>query len=350
MNWNLYENSLYVQGETRRDRIIAQTKRIEKLRLPNAETYKTVLIDGIEQNVIIEASTEMYHKKINAMPDERIYAGSIVEWNGNHFIITIADTETDVYQRGEMYQCNVYMKWQNENGEIIGRYGFAEDISQFAAGVVEGKVMNSIQQVFKIAFPVDEETYKLRRDRRFLLDIDVEDPNAFILTNRNVVSMNFTVDDVSSPEAGQEPPEFNGKDKVLYLTLTQTQLSKKDNLDLMIADYIDPDTLKPQEASSDSCVIKFTGEPKIKIGGSAKCFTAEFKDASGQIIDVIPVWEVVTMPGMEQKFTITYDNNRIYIKAPDDLKVAGTQIKLILTDTDNTCLDEIYIKVVSLYG
>lgn len=267
MNWNLYENSLYVQGETRRDRAIAQTKRIERLRLPNAETYKTVLIDGIEQNVIIEASTEMYHKKINAMPDERIYAGSIVEWNGNHFIITIADTETDVYQRGEMYQCNVFLKWQNADGEIISRYGWSDDISQFAAGVVNGAVMNSIQQVFKIALPCDEETIKLRRDKRFLLDIDNTNPNAYILTNRNVTSGNFTVGEVGSD--GVNPaPVFNGKDKVIYITITETQLSDKDNIDLMIADYFDPSTLTPPIAEAGSCAIQYSGEPKIKIGGS----------------------------------------------------------------------------------
>lgn len=351
MDWSLYEQALKVQGDTRRDRVIAQTKRIVKQRTPNSPGYKTVLIDGVEQDVVISSSTEMYHKKINALPDEHIYSGSIVEWNNHHYIITQTDTEDEIYQRGEMYKCNVYLKWQNEKGEIIGRYGFTEDISQFAAGTVAGKVMDSLQQVFKIAFPCDEETIKLRRDKRFLLDIDPTNPNAYILTNRNVVSGNYTVEDVSG-DGTSKPPAFNGRDKVMYITLSETQLSEKDNLELMIADYFDPNTLKTPTAISGSCAIVYSGEPKIKIGGSGKWFTSEFRDTNGNIIPTMPVWSVTTMPGQEDRFTVTYDNNRIRlkVKAPDDIKLAGEQVKLTLTDAGGTCTSEIYVKVVGLYG
>lgn len=351
MNWDLYEQALTVQGDTRHDRVIAQTKRIINQRTPNSPGYKTVLIDGIEQNVVITASTELYHKKINALPDEHIYAGSIVEWNNHHYIITETDTEDDIYQRGEMYKCNVYLKWQNEKGEIIGRYGFTEDISQFAAGTVAGKVMDSLQQVFKIAFPCDDETIKLRRDKRFLLDIDPANPSAYILTNRNVVSGNYTVEDVSG-DGVSAPPKFNGKDKIIYVTLSATQLSEKDNLELMIADYFDPKTLQLPTATSGSCTIVYTGDPKIKIGGSGKWFAPEFKDVDGNITDVTPVWTVTTLPGQEDRFVVTYDNNRVRVKvrASDDVKLAGEQVKLTLSDTDGTCKSEIYIKVVGLYG
>lgn len=352
MNWDLYEKTLTVQGDTRHDRVIAQTKRIVKLRTPNSPGYKTVMIDGHEQDVVITASTEMYHKKINALPDEHIYMGSIVAWNGNHFLITNTDTEDDIYQRGEMYQCNVYLRWQNEKGEIIGRYGWTEDISQFAAGTVAGKVMDSLQQVFKIAFPCDEETIKLRRDRRFLLDLDYTNPNAYILTNRNVVSGNYTVKDIAGMDANTPPPPFDGRDKVLYLTLSETQLSEKDNLELMIADYFDPDEINPQPAPQGSCAIQFKGEPKIKIGGSGKWFNCEFKNADGEIIDITPVWQVDFLPDEENRFEVSYDGNRIRlkVKSADDIKLAGEQLKLTLTDADGSCSDEIYIKVVGLYG
>ena len=348
MNWNLYEQALTVQGDTRHDRVIAQTKRIISQRTPNSPGYKTVLIDGVEQNVVITASTELYHKKINALPDGHIYAGSIVEWNNHHYIITETDTEDDIYQRGEMYKCNVYLKWQNSKGEIIGRYGFTEDISQFAAGTVAGKVMDSLQQVFKIAFPCDEETVKLRRDKRFLLDIDPTNPNAYILTNRNVVSGNYVVGDVSADGNSV----FDGKDKVIYITLSETQLSDKDNLELMIADYFDPKTLDVPTATNGSCAIIYTGEPKIKIGGSGKWFKPEFKDVDGNIVNVEPVWNVTYLPGQENRFMVTYDNDRVRIKvkSPDDIKLAGEQVKLTLSDSNSTCVDEIYIKVVGLYG
>ena len=155
MDWTLYNASLTVKGDTRRDRAIFETKRSIKKRSVRSPAYKTVLIDGEEQDVVITSSTEKYHKKINALPDESIHMGSIVEWNNSHFLITDTDVEDEIYQSGDMYRCNVYLKWQNEKGEIVGRYGYSEDISQFASGEVESKVMISIEQVFVIKFPCD---------------------------------------------------------------------------------------------------------------------------------------------------------------------------------------------------
>ena len=193
VDWSTYENALKIQGDTRRDRVIYQTKRIVADRARNSPAYKTVLIDGVEQNVVITSSTEMYHKKINALPDEHIYSGSIVEWNGRHYIITNTDTEDEIYQRGEMYRCNVYLKWQNEKGEIITRYGYSDDISKFAAGVVAAALQQGIQQTYTIQFPLDEETIKIRRDKRFLIDITHDKPSAYVVTNRNVTNGNDSV-------------------------------------------------------------------------------------------------------------------------------------------------------------
>ena len=344
MDWSLYDASLTVDGKTRRERVITQTQRIINRRTPNSPAYKTVLIDGVEQNVVITSSTEQYHKKINALPEDHIYAGSIVEWNGRHFIITATDVEDEIYQRGEMYQCNVYMKWQNENGEIIGRYGYSEDISQFAAGVVDAKVMMSLEQVFKIQFPLDTETVKLRRDRRFLLDVLTDEPNAYILTNRNVVTQNFSVEDISNKA------EFDGKDKVLMLTLTQTQLSKKDNVELMIADYFEPESIGEQTELGNKCAIAYNGEPKIRVGGSGKVFTAEFYDADNNLLDLTPDWEIVTLPEHEKDFSMTQDKNKVKITVKNDLSIIGTQAKLMLSDPDKKCSASIFVKVVSLYG
>lgn len=346
MNWDLYDASLTVEGKTRRDRAIYQTQRIIDKRTQNSPARKTVLIDGVEQDVVITSSTEFIHKKINALPNEKIYAGSIVEWDGYHFIITATDVECEVYQRGEMYQCNVYMKWQNEKGEIIGRYGYSEDISQFASGVVESKVMMSLEQVFKIQFPLDSETVKLRRDKRFLLDILTDEPNAYILTNRNVITQNFTVNDTIPSSANN----FDGKGKVLLLTLTQTQRSAKDNFEFMIADYFDPEILDEQAAHGNNCVIKYSDEPKVRVGGNGKTFTAEFTDADGNIVNMTPVWSLTMLPGFEKEFSTEQNDNSIKIIANSNTNIIGTQVKLTLSDPSGSCTASIYIKAVSLFG
>lgn len=344
MNWNLYTQSLTVKGNTRRDRAIFETQRSMNKRIPRSPGYKNVLIDGEPQNVVITSSTEKYHKKINAMPNEHIYIGSIVEWNNAHFIITDTDVEDEIYQSGEMYRCNVYLKWQNEKGEIIGRYGYSEDISQFASGTVDSKVLMSIEQVFVVKFPCDDETVKLRRDKRFLIDISKDKPDAYILTGRNVLSGNWSAEDITGKE-------FSGRDKVLTLTFSQTQLSDKDNTDLMIADYFDPQNIGEQTIKQGSCIISYTGEPAIKVGGSYKTFSVTFVDSDGNEINTIPQWKLTTLkPEYDKNFKTIISGNKIKIKAENVISMIGDQVLIEVFNDERTISAQLYAKVVSLYG
>lgn len=62
MNWSLYNQSLTVKGDTRRDRAIFETQRSMNKRIPRSPGYKNVLIDGEQQNVVITSSTESITK------------------------------------------------------------------------------------------------------------------------------------------------------------------------------------------------------------------------------------------------------------------------------------------------
>ena len=339
MDWDLYNRSLTVDGNTRRERVVNQTQRNINRRIINSPSFKHVLVDGVEQDLVITSSTEMWHKKIDSMPNERIYMGSIVEWNGRHFIIFQTDTDYEVVQRGEMYECNIFIKWQNEKGEIIGRYGWSENLSQFSSGTVESRIMMSIQQVFHVLLPLDEETVKLRRDKRFLIDVLTKDPMAYVLTRRDVVSNNYTVGDASEG--------IDYKDKLLSLALSETQLSEKDNVELMIADYFEP---KDDTPLINDCRITYVGEPKVRVGGTGKVFNVEFFDNAGNVIDATAKWVLVTTEEDEDKFTLTVDGNKATITVKNNTDLLGTQVKLIVSDEDNTCEDSVFVKVVSIFG
>lgn len=339
MDWGLYDRSLTVDGDTRRERVVTQTQRNINRRIQNNPSFKHVLVDGDEQDLVITSSTEMWHKKIDSMPNERIYMGSIVEWDGRHFIIFQTDADYEVVQRGEMYECNVYLKWQNEKGEIIGRYGWSENLSQFSSGTVESRIMMSIQQVFHILLPLDEETVKLRRDKRFLIDVLNQDPMAYVLTRRDVVSNNYTVGDASDG--------IDYKDKLLSLALSETQLSERDNTELMIADYFEP---KDTDPLPNDCRIIYQGEPKIRVGGTGKVFRAEFYDSGGNVIDSTARWLLVTIEGDESKFSLVTDGNKATLSVVNDTKLIGTQVKLIVSDENSTCEDSVFVKAVSVFG
>ena len=342
IKWDLYNSKLTVYGETRRDRAIYETQHSISKRSKRSPAYKTVLIDGVEQQVVITSTANLYEKKINALPNENIYAGSTVEWNGHFWLIQYVDCEDEVYQRGIMQQCNIFLKWQNEKGEIIGRYGYSEDITEYATGVVNNKILDSIQLSFKINLPMDSETVKLRRDKRFLVDVVTDEPSAYILTNRNVTSLNFL------PTNIDKEYEFNGKGKILQITITQTQLSKRDNTELMIADYFPVE--QESEPETKNCNIIFSGKNDIKLGGNFKKFTAQFLDDDGNLLSLTPVWKIITTEEAEGKIIIEERDDYIKIKAPDISELINTQIKIELTDTSNTYYSELFVKVVSLYG
>lgn len=342
IKWDLYNSKLTVHGETRRDRAIYETQRSISKRSKHSPACKTVLIDGIEQQVVITSTANLYEKKINALPNENIYAGSTVKWNERFWLIQYVDCEDEVYQRGIMQQCNIFLKWQNEKGEVVGRYGYSEDITEFATGVVNNKLLDSIQLSFKINLPMDSETVKLRRGKRFLVDISTEEPSAYILTNRNVVSLNFL------PTNIDEDYEFDGKGKILQITITQTQLSKRDNTELMIADYFPVE--KEAETETKNCNILFSGKKDIKLGGNFKKFTAQFLDNDGNPLSLTPVWKIITTEEADGKFIVEKCDDYIKIKAPDISDLINNQIKIELTDTSNTYYSELFVKVVSLYG
>ena len=348
MDWDLYNSLLTVKGDTRRERAIFETKNSIKKRAVRSPAYKQVLIDGEERNLIVTASTELFYKKISTMPDEHIYCGQTVLWNNTYWLITHTDTEDEVYQRGLMYKCNVCLKWQDEAGKIHVKYGYSEDVSQFAAGVVEAKILNSLQFVLKIKIPLDKDTVKIRRDKRFLIDVVTDEPNAYIVTQRNVITENFHPQDI------REGYEFDGKDKILFLTLSQTQLSEKDNTQLMIADYFKPkDDIDTPDGSIIECSITYKNEPKVKAGGGYKTFNAVFKDTDGNIIkNIKPIWSVKVIPEFEKYFDIIVDNNDVLkIKAEDTTDIVGSYIEISLKDKEEKYNSSLKVKVVNLiYG
>lgn len=343
MNWDLYNAQLTVKGSTRRERSIFETQRSINKRIVDSVAYKDVIIDGIPQQLSIVSGSKKCHKKIAAMPNECIYAGSIVEWNNAHFLITETDVEDEIYQSGDMYRCNVYLKWQNEKGEVITRYGYSSNSGRSAAGITDRDEMMELNQVFVVDLPCDEETVKIRRDKRFLIDVITDEPNAYIVTGRNVITGNWTVDDLSNAE-------FDKRDKVLTLFLSQTQLSEKDNCELMIADYFDPEESVLPPTPVGSCSITYSGEPVVKAGGSNKKFSAEFKDASGNVVNITPAWSVTTLPEYEKNVTVTTEGNWIKLRIKNDLDMIGSQILLQVTDGEGLYQSELYVKVVSLYG
>lgn len=348
IEWERYSSLLYCDGETQRDRTIKRTQREVSKMVQHSPAYKRVLVDGKPQFVaIISSSTELDTKKITSMPNESINIGSIIEWNNEHWIVYDNDCEDVIYQRGMMYRCNVYLKWQNEKGEIIGRYGYLSDSTKQSVGLkTSGDVMYQLEQRYKGYFPLDSETIKIRRDKRFLIDIDSFNPDAYIVTNRNVMNYNFNTKDID------EDKELNTKDHLIIFMFTQTQRNNdRDDYDLMIADY-DENLGKNSPFYSSNEIhseISYEGKPILRCGGSYKEFTGKIVDENNNDLNQSVKWNLITLENEEDYFDYTIENNTIKIRVNFNENLIGTQFKLVLTNEFDKYESELYVKVVSLY-
>ena len=137
----------------------------------------------------------------------------------------------------------------------------------------------------------------------------------------------------------------------MTLTFSQTQLSKRDNTELMIADYFDPTDIYDNKVAHGTCSISYSGEPSVKVGGSYKSFTVHFTDRNGDVTDTEPHWKITAAtPEYEKNFTSITNGNKIKIKADNVLSMIGSQLLLEVSNDDETLSAKLFVKVVSLYG
>lgn len=335
MDYSSYEAYLTINGNTRKERLINQAKKTEAKRVNEIVSCQDVLIDGEARKLTIVYSTETNHKKITALPNESLYAGSIVEWGDTVWIIKSVDAEVQIHKRGDMYQCNTYLKWQDEEGNIKDCFGYSLNIGQFNIGIDGNKTLAVGEFTATIDIPCNEDTIKLKRDKRFLIGLVArEEPEAFVLTGRNGVTGN------SNPKELKEGI-VNYKDKVITLTLCHSEKSDRDNVPLLIADYFEPNS----QSSLVEYRITSEDEMILRVGGGWNEFT--LIDANNNIVTPT-IWSVTTLPENENYIQYEITDNKIKIKALENRKIINTQI--LLEATNGSVNTSAFIRLVSLLG
>lgn len=147
-------------------------------------------------------------KRIKSLPDDRFELGDIVNWNGTNYIIYKMDADRRIQSKGRMYECNTTLRWKNKNGTIIERVGKAEDATKYGEGT-EGTFRIRIGEFqLKVIIRLDSETARIKRDDRFIIDVDPKYfhdtdnlqngydscdiiPSVYKVTRRNVVTGTF---------------------------------------------------------------------------------------------------------------------------------------------------------------
>ena len=102
---------------------------------PASLSYKTVLINGVEQLVSIVDTTELPKKKIFSMPGESLIHGGLVDWEESKWLITEINAHNELYNEGRLERCNHLLKWKDDYGYLQERWCIIEDGTKLAHSV-----------------------------------------------------------------------------------------------------------------------------------------------------------------------------------------------------------------------
>ena len=242
--WNSYQSRLAARGGTVRDVRLNRERGFLGRKLPNHLSYHRVLMDGAERQVAIINSDNLNQKTVCSMPGEEILCGAMVQWAGNHWLVTEVDANNEVYTKAIMLQCNYPLRWIAGDGNIIERWCIIDDSTKYLTGETvssyneNGMVLGDTRMTMTIAR--DEYTVQFTRENRFLID---DFDSHTVLAYR--LSKPFKVGGV-----------YNGHG-ALRLVLTEVNTEKDDNLELHIADYYkrfprktDPEPVEPGETQT----------------------------------------------------------------------------------------------------
>lgn len=294
------------------------------------DTFDTedVLLNGKPFKLMIIKDTDgnTYKKKIKSPHDHKFNIGDYVTWNNQTWLITLLDSDDKTWNRGYMYQCTILLRWQNERGEIIERYGYSEDFTKYSTGTTGNSTMTLGDYQYGITLPVDEETKIMKRDKRFPIDFEgIDPPDVYKLTNRKIL----LTDNQSFGRGGiltwtLSYSEFNpDTDKKITLS-NGTQAWICDYNSSISEIYQDNISISPKT----SFKISHKGSSSIVAGGNSKKFYVT--DLDGNLLDTPYVaWNVTTLPGQEEYISYEIsDDNSIKIKSVYDVSVIGSEILL----------------------
>lgn len=216
-----YAIRLKQRGNNARERALHYLKNDLLSNEDNMLSMKQVIWNNNDVKLIIDSTETASVKNFKALNREPIDYGDYIVWDDRYWIVNSRDYDDEVYVRGQMTQCNYKLKWQNESLDIIERWAVFAIVTRYNEGVFKGRQIDDIQSTISVLLPGDDETIKLKRNKRFLADIYTEEPYAWEITQRDVLSNNYS-----------------GGRGLITLALSQDLFNDAtDNKELMIADY-----------------------------------------------------------------------------------------------------------------
>lgn len=326
-----YTARINLHGTTQRERMVNRTKANLQNKVVDSLSYKTIKLNGIETQLVINEGTQPYYKEFESMPGQEINIGDYIEWANSWWLVTTCDYDDELYRNGKLQQCNYLLKWQNELGEIIERHAVILSASKYNDGLAESNVISLGSDKLSINIPLDAEALKLKKSmaKKFFIDNNKEDPTAYLLAN-----------------TGNVADTYNGHGITHWIVEECAYTASEDDLKYGVCDYISPTT--PPEEDDKTTILSSTitgtisGNKNLKVG-FARTYTANLVDEDGNAVEWSDEfkWNIVG----DIEVDLTENGNQVELFV-DDEDLVDEKFKLALCHEDRM-LDEIVMTIVS---
>lgn len=140
------------------------------------DTFDTedVLVNNKPMQLMIVHDTDLnvHKKKIKSRHEDIFNLGDYVIWNDQVWLITLVDPDNKTWNRGYMYLCTILLRWQNSEGRIVERWCYSEDYTKYSMGETGNSYVTIGDYQYGLTLPVDDETKKINRNSRFVIDYE----------------------------------------------------------------------------------------------------------------------------------------------------------------------------------
>lgn len=242
-------------------------------------------------------------------------SGAIVNYDNYNWICTSSFVFHNLYCKGLFLRCNYKLKWLNDKKKIIEMPCLTQTPSQMLIGVKDNRVFQIGTDELLIILPCNDETLALRRDKKFFIDKNKDNPMVYILTRTITI------------------PYSDFKEGCVGIVVKETQLNTEtDSVENWLCDYKQEDIKEVETHFEIKC-----SSPTIRCGGSAKTFTAVTED--------MVEWSLKLLDMQNKDITlVTLENNQCKIKCAYNTNLIGTSFKLIAKTKNVT--QELLINVI----
>lgn len=253
-----------LDGSSIRQSKINDAKRLMENQLEADSSYNEYFVVweyGVDTDNFVEQPIKLYNRKYSSangytvqfetLIDRTIPIGTVLYDTDEqiYYLCTESFNKDKILNNGKLTRCNNFLKWQDDSGKVFEYPVFDINSTQYNSGVQGDKVMTLGSTQHMLTITADENTIALEHDKRFFNDRNTKSPTVFKLTQNDTTALNY--------------------DKgLLHLTITEDEYNlDTDSIENWLCDYIKPKINQPIE-------ITYTGNPIIRVGGSAKTFTA----------------------------------------------------------------------------